>query len=655
MYKRAKYLILFPVLLVFTGNVCSQTTERSFYFWKLHSINGEARINGLYREQRRIGMNIYDYEKSSYFSGGLFLNMSSSFLNKNFLLLDINGGYMPETSRNNFIVVPDQAEVSTYKKAGINVTFLREKKINLSLFGNYDENFSRRENLTDLKTISKHLGAVFNVDNNILPFRFDYHNRNWLETEIQAGRQYSLDQNIFSARTTKSLTEYDRNELSYSHDENTNVNQNLFRVANTVDNIDFFSLVYLDRDRKSTLNTMASNFNQHGNIYLQRFQASENFNIQFPLNLTFWGNYSFHKTNQNQYGLIHHSVNSSLSHQLYKSLQSSINMEYHNITHTVYKELITKAGVEFNYTKKIPSGNLIINYRFDRYHQTYSSEPSDLKVSNEQYMLNDNKISLFRLPNVKVESVIVRDSTGTINYVNGLDFFLIERNQFIEIRRIPGGLITNNSLVFVEYIAIQPGAYKYDANTHIFDSNIYLLDNILNLNYHFSSQNYSNLEKTDFITLNYFTQNQIGCRLNYKMISGGAEYEDYRSSLLPYQRMRYYLNFQKSFKEKIVLLVNSNLQNYVMLDQPESKYQNFMDVTGKIIYPISKHTNLNVDCMYRKQSGRGIDLNLLTTKTEITSSVNFLLVTLGMEMYRRNYIGEKINFLGTYIKMVRKF
>jgi len=655
MTGRKKYTILLPILLVLSCNAFSQNQDNSLYFWKLNSISGEARLNGLYREQERIGLNINEYQKSSYLSGGLFINTKSSILNPNFLELDLDAGYMPETSRDNFIIIPDQAEVRTLKKLGVGASFLKNKKITLSLFGNYDESFSSRENLTDIKSVNTHMGGSLGYSSKILPITIDFHNRKWREEEVQTGRTYTLDQNVFSARMNKSFTKYDRNEFRYSHDENVNVNQSLFRVENIVDDLNFFSFVNLDKDRKYSLNTMVTNFDQHGNIYLKRFQATENINLRLPAHLTFYGTYNYHNIIQPLNELVQHGVNTSLSHKLFQSLQTRINFDYNTINHTVYQEMNTKAGIEFNYNKEIPGGMLMLNYKFDRYHQDYTSEPVALHISNEEYILTDNKIILLRLPDVNLESVILKDSTGTIVYSNGLDYLLIQRTKYIEIRRVPGGLVTNNTVVLVDYSATQPGAYQYDADTHVFDSGIYLFKNLLSINYRFSTQDYSNLQTTDYVTLNYFTQNLIGCRLDFGFVNGGAEYEDYQSSILPYTMMKYYLNFQKSYKEKIMFMLNGNMQDYTMLDEAEPKKQQYMDVTGKMIYSLFKRTNLNVDVMYRKQTGRGIDLDLLNAKTEITSTFSRLLLTLGAEIYRRNYIGEKINFTGMYIKMVRKF
>jgi len=650
-----KYALMLPILLALSFNAYSQNGNNTLYFWKFHAVSGEARLNGLYREQERTGRDFNEYQKSAYLSGGLMLNAQSSILHQNFLMLNLNAGYFPETSRDNFIVVPDQSEVRTTKKLGFDATFLKQKKITLNAFGNYDESYSSREYLTDIRSVSRIAGAELGYSNSYLPLTMKIQRRSWDEEEIKTGRKYSLDQKLFEARLSGSFSKRGKSELNFSHDENVNVNQNLLRVASTIDHIEFYNSLYLNSGHDYNLITRVSDFIQSGNSDLNRFQASEYLQFQLPLNLSLYSNYNFYNITQQSGDLKQHSVNSSLGHKLYKSLQSGINLDVNSIEHSVYKEFNTKAGIELNYSKKIPTGQFMMSYRFDRYHQDYTSDPVKLEITNEQYTLSDSKIVLIRLPDVHLSSVVVRDVTTTLTYQNGLDYILIERNRYIEIRRIPGGAIADNGPVFIDYTANQPGSYSYDANAHVFTSGIYLLNSLLSLNYRFSTQDYSNLDRTEFVTLNYYTQHVFGFRLDFKFIIAGAEYEDYKSSILPYKMLKYYVNFQKNLGSKATVMLNWNMQDYKMLDEPVVKYQKYMDLTGRVTYSIFRQTSFNTDVMYRKQTGRGIELNLLTARSEITSSVNRLYFSLGIELYRRNYVGERINFKGCYAKIVRKF
>ena len=217
------------------------------------------------------------------------------------------------------------------------------------------------------------------------------------------------------------------------------------------------------------------------------------------------------------------------------------------------------------------------------------------------------------------------------------------------------GLIPNGGNVYIDYRATQPGSYKYAADNHAFAADMGFFRGRVGLYYRLALQRYRNMENTDYIALNYFTQNVIGLRLDFGLLSGGAEYEDYQSAILPYHMVRYYINLQKNFNSKLSITLNGNMQNYTMLNEPESRIQRYADVSGKVDYAFMRQTKLSLNVMYRKQSGRGIDLDLLTARLEVTSIIYQLYVTAGVELYRRDYIGDKINFKGTYIQILRKF
>jgi hypothetical protein len=655
MKLKAKYLLMLPILLGLSGHAFSQGGSKSLYFWKFNTVSGQVGLQGLYREQERVVADFQDTEKSYFLSGGIQVRTNSSILNPNFLVLDLDGAYMPGTNRQNYIVTPDQSEVCTVKKLNLGALFFQQKQVSLKVVADYDQSFSARENLTDVKSVNRHWGALLSYTNKYLPVSIGFHSRKWDETEIQSGRKYSIDQKLFETRITKSFTKADRNEFRYSHDYNLNINQNLFRVANTIDNIDFTSHIKPGGSPKYNLNTVISEIHQRGYTNFNRFQAGENVNLQLPKQLVFNGGYNFYSINQDLSNLVQHNLNTSLGQSLFKSLQSKIFLDYSTINHSVYKETTRKTGFEINYSKKIPFGQLLISYKFDRLHQDYKSDPSLIAINNESYTLGDGKIELLRLADITLSSVVVKDETGTLIYENGLDYVLIERGSFIEIRRVPGGLIVNNSTILVDYTALQPGSYMYNANSNVFNTSVYLFKNKLSFYYRFSNQDYYNMESTQSLALNYFTQNLVGCRFDFGFLDAGAEYEDYKSTILPYHMMRYYANIQRTLGQKLILMLNGNLQNYVMLDKPEPEYQNFMDITGKAIYSIFRQTNLNIDLMYRKQTGQGIDLDLLSLKSEITSQLNLLYLTFGLELYKRNYVGEVVNFRGTYVKLIRKF
>ena len=632
-----------------------KSKQKQFYFCKLDYLTGEVRFSSLYREQERIGIGINENQSSKYFSGGLIIRSSSSIIHKNFLVLDLEAAYLPESNKDNFIVIPDQSEVRSTKKLDLTASFFKEKDFNLSLFGNYDESYSTRENLTNIRTNNQHLGASMGYNNLFVPFRLDVHQRLWNEEEIGESRSYKFDQFSVGATFNKSFRQSDRSELRLNHDRNISINQYQYRIANTLNTLDFHNSLHLDKKQNYNLITSLNGIDQFGNLNMRRLQAMELLNFKLSEHLTFLTNYTFQSTRQDSAKLRQNGISTTLQHTLFSSLRTSIHFDYDRLKHTAFREVNRKTGIELNYTKKIPGGHLNIVYKLDTYRQDHNSSSIDLRTLGEEYSLSDNRITLLKLPYIILSSVVVRDISGTLIYEAGLDYMLIQQNTFIEIRRIPGGAIPNEGIVLVDYTATRPGDYRYDAVTNAVNVNLYLFKNHLSVYYRFSNQDYFGLHTTDFVTLNYFTQNMAGLRLDLGAVSLGTEHEDYQSSVLPYRMTRYYVNYQQNLGERLILLLNGNMQDYVMLNDDESRNQRYIDVSGKISYNVFRQTNLNMDIMYRNQSGRGIDLDLFTGRAEVTSTINRLYMAGGVEVYRRNYIGEKINFKGAYIKIIRKF
>jgi hypothetical protein len=633
----------------------SQKKPESFHFMGIRSYSGELIFRGSYREQDQSGDKIFEKQNSYYYSGGILLNASTYILHPNFCELQLGAGYMPESNRDNYLVSPDFSEVRTIKKLNVLTSFFNGKKVNAIASASYDESYAKRENMTNVRTTSKYLGGSLSYSNKYLPLTFDFYRKKLEQTEVETGRKLNLDQTLFEGRAEQSFTIYDKQKFVYTHRLASSINENSFNTTNTSDEIFFNSIVGLGAKRIFTFNTTISNINQYGSFKYNSLQGIENMMIKLPLNFTFTSNYNYNNTSQYFGRLIQQVSTNTLTQQLYKSLNSRFYFEYMTLNHTAYSMYNSKTGFDFSYNKKIPWGQLMLSYGYFHYQQKFNSDSVDLRVVNEEYVLSDSKIVLLKRPYIDMQTVVVKDVTGTIIYQPNLDYFLIARGNYIEIRRIPSGQIPNEGTVFLEYTSKQPSSYKYDSDNHNFSVNYSMLNGRLEVYYRFALQDYKNLENTDYITLNYFTQNIVGFRAGYNMINGGAEYEDYRSSILPYNMVRVYINMQKCFRNKLTLVLNGNIQNYTMLNEPTARVQQYMDVTGKVEYAIVRQTKVNLDVMYRKQQGRGIDLDLLTARLEFTSIIYRLYLTAGIEVYKRNYIGEKINFKGTYIQISRKF
>jgi hypothetical protein len=624
-------------------------------FFGVRAYSGELFLRGFYRSMDEHSENINEHQQSLYYSGGIRMNASAYLLHPNFCQLELGAGFMPESSSDKYLVSPDFSEVRSVKNFNILSSFFSTKKVSFIASASYDEAFSKRENMTDIKSTNKYVGGTLTYSNKVIPVSFNFYKWKFNQEEIQTGRKLYRDQTQFEVKADQSFSANDRQKLVYSHKISSTLNENSYFTSNIFDDVNFNSLIEVGRKKIFTFNTTIANLNQYGSFSLNRFQAMEDLLIKLPLSFSFRTNYNYYYTKQPYGNVSQHSSMNYLDHQLYRSLHSRFFFEYTSTSQSVYNEYYSKTGFDFNYTKKIPWGHLNLSYGYFRYHMKYSGIPANLNVVAEEYQLSDGKIVLLRRPYIDKQTILVKDVTGTIIYQPGLDYILIDHGNYLEIRRIPSGQILKDGLVYLDYVAKLPNSYTYDANNHMASASVSFLKDRLDIYYRFALQDYSHLEYTDLVTLNYYTQNIVGFRLGFENLGGGIEYESYSSSIVPYRLIRYYLMLQKSFRNKLMLSINGNMQNYTMLNEPLARVQRYIDLTGRVEYLLFGRTKLSLDVMYRKQQGYQIDLDLLTGKLELTSIFFQLYLTAGVEVYKRYYVGDRINFKGTYIQISRRF
>lgn len=637
------------------SNYDTNSNKAPFVFWKLTQISGEAFLKGQYRNQDIISSSFKDIQKSTVYTGGLLLTTKSYVWNPNFLIFDVTGEYNPEFNKDIYIVIPDKAEVRTLNRLDMRATFFSSKPITLSTFLNLNNLYQNRENLTNIKSNSKSWGGFYNFSNKVLPHNISFTKTQWNQQEIQTERNYFFDQTIFQANTSKTFTKYDdKHSLSYSHNEYIS---KLLSV-NTISNYNEIKLnndIYFDFKKNYHLLSMLTSDNQKGtNLNQKRLMAFENIFIKLPENLNLINSYYYNNTLYDTIRTIQNNITGSLNHKLYQSLYSSVFYEYNNWRSIYFKEIRTKAGFDLKYIKKIPlDGHLHLSYNY--YKQINSTKADDvvLQVVREEHLLSDGQIVLLGKAYINISSVVVTDITGTIVYQNGLDYNLIDVNNYMEIFRIPGGLITNNSTVYVTYTANQPGTYKYNINYQMFNASIVLWKDLLEVYYRRIQQGYSNTNKTDYLALNYITQNIVGTKIQYDFIITGVEYDYYNSTIVPYKMLRYFVDLHQKFYDKVSVNINANLRDYKMLE--DSSRNRFYDASGKITYNIKSSTNISAFGSYFKQDFNGTELNIIILGAELTSNIKKLYFSLGFDFYNRNNLSEKLKLSGVYIKITRKF
>jgi len=652
------------ILFLFSLVSFSQNNIIKPVFWKLSSLNGELNLNADYWEQQTVRNNFTEELNSTLFSGGLLLKSKSYFYHPNFLEVTLDAGFSPETGQRLSLVAPDQAETNTLKKFYGQLSFFRQYPINLKVYASLNEGYSNRENLTNLKTNFKSFGSTFSYTNNFLPITVSYNQGSSDLEELLTNRTYRTENKTLEGRTFKSFGKNDTHQLLYSQNEYVyndqflafNLNQTGISIENKITSLSLNDNIYFDKKRNYNFSSLITKEDQVGtNLDYKRFQVLENLFFKLPWKFNFNSNYSYFDITQNSISTKQQNTSAQLSHLLYQSLYTSANYEYNTLKNTQFNETNIRTGYDVRYVKKIPlKGLLTLHFKLNTNEQDRISDNQILTIINEDYTLTDGQILLLNNQSVDAQTVIVKDVTGTIIYQENLDYILIERNNFLEIQRIPGGLIANNSSVYIDYIATQPGSYNYNAVTTNYGANLAFFNQKIEFFYRNGKQDFLNPVNVDYFTLDYYTQNVFGGRFNFGFLSGEIAQDNFESTILPYRLTRYNLVLQGNLGQHILYNLNGTIRDYQMIITEGNK-QKYISLSGNIAFNISRLSNISLQGSYLKQDGDGIDLNLITSRIQLKTRYRQLFITAGLELYKNEFYNEQLDFKRFNLRISRKF
>jgi len=648
-----KTLKLLSVILLFSLSAFGQDPNVCCDFFKFTGISGEVKLSGFYREQEIKRSSINDNAQSWMISGGILLNANSYFCSPNFLEVDLSLEYAPEQTSDTYLTIPDQGEVRTLSKVDLRTTLLKKKLITLTSFANYAQTYSNREFLSNIRTDATNWGGVLFFKSNFLPTSISYREGKMIQDEINTSRLFTYENRDLEARFQKTFSTFDRNELVLSHNEYKRTEREFQPIKNTINELLLNNDIHFDKKENYRFHSTINTADQVGYDSLQRFQAVESIRFKLPGNLELLGNYNYYKIDRRTQTITQQTYRGMLRHKLFESLYSDVFYEFNDTKQTAFTQKDTRTGFDLDYNKKIPGGYLNLAYRYLWQHQDNKGEASALQIMHEEYILTNGSITLLKRPYVNISSIQVWDATGTTLYLLNVDYLLNPVGNFVQIQRTPGGQIANNSAVYLNYIADVPGSYQFDMKNEYYSAGITMFKKLFGLYYRHQKQDYFNLVTADAVTLNYYTQQIYGLRMEYKVFSGGIEFDDNNSSILPYKLTRYYVNMQGQYRNKWMYSLNGNVSDYLLVD--ENLKQQYADVSGQLGYNLTARSKLNFDAGYRQQVGRGIDLELLNARLEYSITANSYFFTVGVQTYRKDYLGDIDNYKGGYFRISRRF
>ncbi|MEW6109452.1 MAG: hypothetical protein AB1632_09850 [Nitrospirota bacterium] len=164
-----------------------------------------------------------------------------------------------------------------------------------------------------------------------------------------------------------------------------------------------------------------------------------------------------------------------LIHLLYENLTTSFNLDGSRVEFSGGREASYRAGLTFDYRRKIPWGTLNISVGHNYHVVDVKNRPSNIQIIDEPHILRTGEVTLLDHENVDISSIMVTDASGTIVYIKDIDYRISGIDSFIRISRIPLGSIADGQdvLVSYQYLANPPFDYSIFRQTYGINLNLW--------------------------------------------------------------------------------------------------------------------------------------------------------------------------------------
>ncbi len=644
--------IVFYLLLAST--LYGQDDQFRIGLWHVQQAGGSLMLEGTYRSQETTLRNdLVDKPSSSLYSGKLNLYSRGYLWHPGFMKLDLEGEYQPSAQNNEYLVVPTRAENRTAERVRLNATFFEKRPFYLSVFTDYNHNYTNREYATNVEMQQLGYGATLYYRNGYTPFSIGVYRNDWKQTELKTTRQFHNDRRGIRFDANDSFLDYDDHRLNINYEDFSRSYAGGSSVRNQITSINLRNNIGFDRRQESAFTSYLWHYRQAGDDPLNRLQANETIRFKLPENFRTTGQYQYSDYTAGNLESTQHDALIRLEHQLFLSLASRVHYGYQDIRQTAFNEYLNSYGLGFDYRKKIPGGVLNLHYTFRNRNENHRAGSSVLSVLDEEINLRDGDVTLLSAPFIDPLSIRVTDQTGTIIYQENIDYLLVLRGDYIEIQRLPGGQIDEGTTVYVDYRATQQNSYRYNALSNNYGIRVNLLENLLEVYFNLNEHVYNNIQQADFRVLKTISQRVFGVRTGIGGLSAGIEHDDYNSNILPYSSTRYFISWSDVLFQRLSTALTANHRDYTLTG--EQLEQKFTDISGRFLYSLTSQVRLNLETGYRFQQGKGIDLNLATLRSEVIWQVRQMVLSAGYEAYRRDFSGEKILYNGGFARIERRF
>jgi len=291
---------------------------------------------------------------------------------------------------------------------------------------------------------------------------------------------YQLSSQRITENSTTTLTS------AYSDDERTSAGETV-RVKTFDGNLG--NEYYIAGDRRKTLfSTLGYMWSDTESQISSNYSLTENMFWRYTD--TFYTNYifSYGKRNTDSFDSETTAFRARLQHLLYENLTTTVATGFRRNDFTGGADNTYDGDLNFLYQRKIPWGVLNLRSGWNYRYTTREGNEAEVPVIDEPHVLTTGDVTLLDNENVDLDSIFVTDSTGTIPYIENVDYTIEEVNSFVQISRTTTGAIANGQTVLVDYRYLSDPFYDDTVFNQAYGLGFYLW-NALTLSYGYQTAN----------------------------------------------------------------------------------------------------------------------------------------------------------------------
>jgi hypothetical protein len=476
-------------------------------------------------------------------------------------------------------------------------TFLQYKPYTLRIFANKQMGTVRSSFAQRTKTETDSYGGILMLKYKLLPTTLNYIHTTSHESGFFSAQGKS-DEFRLSTRYDKKFGD---TRLEASYIDNTRTTQGI-PINISAENVTLQNYYDITKDKRVALSSgfnyrsAKSNFTEstvYGVSESLQWRHKENLSTNYLLR--------YDKSSTESFNTESKAAGFGLTHQLYENLTTSINADAALSEFTGGEIASYGTGLSFNYTRRIPWGNLNINIGHD-YRVVMQDYVQDfIQVMDESITLTDGVVTFLANENVDIASIFVTDSTGTIPYIKDIDYNITEIGSLVRISRIVTGGISNGQTVLVDYRYLSQTPFDYST----FDQSYGISLNLWSVwrtyyRFNHSKQNFLSGIRQERLTDD--TIHTAGTELEWKWSRTNLEFEDRQTVTVPLTRWRAEETITVKPMEKLFLSLSGSYGKTKFKDTEEVEIAN--GIRGTIQMVTSNWSWLKLEGFRNNLSGR---------------------------------------------------